>query len=143
MRPRALPLAPPRAASPARAAAEAASDDATLADLLSFPSRYSQFGAATVHRWEAVDSGAAAANAALVRAARPAFKRKADMYDEEYDRGRVKKVRSKGSSGADAAAAFDERQAQLVAGRPAAAAKRGAGQLRQKARRDDKKREPR
>jgi hypothetical protein len=133
---------PPRAA----AAAAVGSDDeageaAALAAHLNYPKKWGQFGSDSVGRWEGVDSGEAAAADALVRSQRPSFKRKAEReeWDEEYDRGKVKKLRArKGPLDGDDEDSgrpnpFQARAKEFKGGRPTDSAKRGAGKVRRAA----------
>ena len=107
--PRAAQQAPPPAPSAPHAAApraagdaprsddSAASDAALLAAQLSHPPSWSQYGRAGVARWDALAPGEAAAADAAARSARPAFAPKRAgvkrARDDEYDAGRVKKVK--------------------------------------------------
>jgi hypothetical protein len=124
--------------------AEAAGDAEALNSMLSFPKNYSQFGKAGVARWEGVSADAVAASDALVRAQRPAFKRRVtDTWDEDYDRGKMKKKRA-AKEALDGAAEnlFDSQGAARRARGPLAhrgGPKRGAGAVRQEQKKAGKK----
>ena len=96
----------------------------------------------SVARWDGADAEAAARADALVKAQRPAFRhaRDRDSYDEDYDRGRTKKVRLRGplAFGDDDGEGgghnpFTSRAQQMAHGRPKDGAKRGAGRMRRDA----------
>jgi ubiquitin carboxyl-terminal hydrolase 36/42 len=128
---------PPR---PAHAPASEA-DDAALRAALSYPRRYNAYGVDGIARWEDVaHTPAAAAADALVRQQRPAFaaKRKdRELYDEEYDKGKVKKVKMRALGGMpEGDNPFDARPAPA---RQAGGAKRGAGQARRMAGKDKRR----
>jgi ubiquitin carboxyl-terminal hydrolase 36/42 len=142
----AKPAAPAvKAARPARPAAgdDDAGDAAALAAQLAFPRKWGQFASDSVARWDGADAETAARADALVKAQRPAFRRARDRdsYDEDYDRGRTKKVRLRGplafgddgDEGGGGLNPFTSRQQQMAHGRPKDGAKRGAGRMRRDA----------
>jgi len=129
--------APPRAAASPPRAATSAGDEAELAALLSRPQRYSQFRA-EVPRWEGLPAAEAADADALVRAQRPAFKRRVgDSWDADYDRGRAKKRRAPAAQAEEGQEnPFEARRAARAGRGPhreRGGAKRGGGALRREA----------
>ena len=120
-------------------------DGAALRAALSYPRRYNAYGVDDIPRWDDVaHTPAAAAADALVRQQRPAFaaKRKdRDVYDEEYDKGKVKKVKMKFAGGfmPEGDNPFDARPAPQA--RKTGGPKRGAGAARRMAGFKDKRRD--
>ena len=140
---KAAPAAAVAAAAPPRAvlAPDSEADGAALRAALSYPRRYNAYGVDGIARWDDVaHTPAAAAADALVRQQRPAFaaKRKdRDLYDEEYDRGKVKKVKMRAvGSMPEGDNPFDARPAPP---RQAGGAKRGAGHARRMAGKDKRR----
>jgi len=135
----ALAVAP----APASALAPPVDDAEALRCALSYPRRYSAYGVDGVERWEGLAAPLTEAADALLRAQRPAFKRKVkDGWDEEYDRGKSKRVRApRGAPGEggeeDGASNPFERRTAASPGSARAAAlgttKRGAGRARRQA----------